>query len=147
MTLKTMAYTLSIFLLLTLTAGCDGPTEEAGENIDQTVEMQKEKLKEAKEEIAEAKEELQEQQEELTQARKERDQAMMKLQESEQERQRVLEIMEEPTMTEKGTDGQVAVPEGNDAQLVEEQEAKETGNMEHNSDQSPAEQTPSGSAQ
>ena len=146
MTMKTMTYTLSLLVLLVFTAGCnDGPAEKAGENIDQMVETHKQELEEAKKEIDEAKEELQAQQEQLAQARKERDEAMMRLQASEQERQRVLEIMEDPTLAEKNADAQVTDAQVNEAQVVEEQ--KEISDIKPNDEQSDAEPQPSGSTQ
>jgi len=89
--------TLIVFLFL-LPVGCDGPAEEAGEEVDETVEMQKEKLDKARDEIAEAKAEIKELQEELAAARRERDEAKNRLDESEQQRQRILQEIEQSGM-------------------------------------------------
>ena len=89
--------TLILFLFL-LPVGCDGPAEEAGEEVDETVEMQTEKLDKAQHEIAEAKAEIKELQEELAAARKERDEAQKRLNESESQRQRILQEIEQSGM-------------------------------------------------
>lgn len=97
--------TLILFLFL-LPVGCDGPAEEAGEEVDETVQMQKEKLDKAQDEIAEAKAEITELQEELAEARQERDEAKNKLDESEQQRQRILQEIEQSGMTNPDNEDQ-----------------------------------------
>jgi septal ring factor EnvC (AmiA/AmiB activator) len=73
-----------IFLFLT---GCEGPVEQAGKEIDETVEQQREKLqktedevKKLREELAQAREEYRKAGEELAVARQERQQALDKIQ-------------------------------------------------------------------
>ena len=101
---KTLIYLLALAFFIVLLQGCDGPAEEAGEEVDEAVQMQKEQLEDAQEKIAEAKAQIEDLQEELTEARQERDQARARLEESEQERQRILAEMERSGAAVKQTE-------------------------------------------
>lgn len=92
---RMLVYVLSLCFLFFLLPGCDGPAEEAGKKIDETVQEQKEQFEEAESEIAEAKSEIEDLKNELTQARQKRDEAKARLEEAEQERQRILREMEQ----------------------------------------------------
>lgn len=67
---------LCIGLLAFFLAACDGPAEEAGEKLDETVEETKEQIEEAQQEIEEAREEIQENREELSEAQQKRQKAV-----------------------------------------------------------------------
>lgn len=110
---RMLVYVLSLCFLFFLLPGCDGPAEEAGEKIDESVQKQKEQFEEADKEIAEAKAEIENLRKELTQARQERDEAKARLEEAKQERQQILKAMEpsntsvsqEKTMLEQQQNG------------------------------------------
>jgi septal ring factor EnvC (AmiA/AmiB activator) len=88
---KQLIYNFSIFFIFfpifLFLAGCEGPAEQAGKEIDETVEQQREKLRKAedeteklREELAQAREEYRKAEEELAVARQERQQALDKMQ-------------------------------------------------------------------
>jgi F0F1-type ATP synthase membrane subunit b/b' len=85
----------SLFFLFFLLPGCNGPAEEAGEKIDETVQEQQGQFDEAEKEIAKAKAEIENLRNDLTQARLERDEAKAGLEKAEQERRRILKEMEQ----------------------------------------------------
>lgn len=99
---RTLVFLFSLFFVVAL-SGCDGPAEEAGEEVDEAVQMQKEQLEETQEEIAEAKAQIKDLQEELAEARQERDEAKAGLENSERKRQRILKEIEQSNMTGDNT--------------------------------------------
>ncbi len=122
---KKLVYVLSLCFLFLLLPGCDGPAEEAGEKIDETVEKQKENLEDAKNEITEAREEIEELKDELAQARQERDEAKTRLEEAEQERQRILKEMEQE-QSDSGPQGEEEMQPQSESMENAQQPAKET---------------------
>jgi hypothetical protein len=99
---KKLVYVLSLCFFFLLLPGCDGPgpAEEAGEKIDESVQMQQGQFEEAEKEMAKAKAEIEKLRNELTQARQERDEAKARLDAAEQERQRILKEMEQSNINE-----------------------------------------------
>lgn len=89
MTQKQLTYPLLVLFLpvFLFLAGCDGPAEKAGQEIDETVEQQREKFQETeaeierlREELAQVKKENQKAEEELAIARQLRQQALDEMQ-------------------------------------------------------------------
>mgnify|MGYP001036180100 CR=1 FL=1 len=126
---RTLIFLFSLCFFAVALSGCDGPAEEAGEEVDEAVQMQKEQLEDSQEEIAEAKARIEELKEDLAEARQERDQAKTRLEKSEQDRQRILKEIEQSTMggdttgtvepyNEKSTDVQSKSPSTKDPQSM-----------------------------
>jgi len=80
-------------ILVLFVAGCDGPAEEAGGKVDQVVEQQRERIKDAEQQITEARKEIKNLQQELAQAKEERQHAEELLMQARQERQQALDEM------------------------------------------------------
>lgn len=93
---RTVVHIISTCMLVFLLGACDdGPTEEAGERIDQIVENQRQKIEEAEQQITESKEEIKALRQELSQAKEARQKAEDELAKVQQERQQALEKMED----------------------------------------------------
>lgn len=84
---KSLSIIFLFFAVFFFLAGCEGPAEQAGKEIDETVEQQRERLKETeaeieqlRQELAQVKEENQKAEEELAIARQQRQQALEEMQ-------------------------------------------------------------------